>query len=585
MAWIDWLIVLGLNGSIIAYGFYLARGSQSSVDWFLGGRSLPWWIVGISMYATAIDASDLIADSGGTYTLGLTYFVTNWVGAVVGWVLAAFFLFLPMYRAGMYTNAEYLESRFGVSSRVLCALVQVQYRTLVLAIIGVSLFWTLRVVCEWEFLASMLTVVAVGIFAAIYTAFGGLRSVVVTDALQFIVMSAAAIIVWTIVFQQAGGWSGIEKQLAANDPALPQLLHVNHDNLAREDVTSLDESERARKLLLGGNLKRRGSLVELQRTTPRWLVIIGFIVIGMAYPIVNHTQSNRMLAARSEWDMKMAAAVAGICMIVMSFFNLSMGVMGRAVMPDQSLLPFGNQDNIYPYLVSQIDILGLKGIVVAGIFAASFSTFDSIGSSLSGLLTRDVYARLLVRDGDDRHYVRVGQWLTPLVIGISFVYMPLLLKGGMLLVFLDLTSTFVIPLLTLFLMGALTRVHPRSGTVGLLVGASYGVLRLLAPLIAQKWGILILPPIMINTFGAYLFSMVITASTMVLFSLLAGWQPAGQQAAWSEKQASSWLRNSQLAIQQLQPETAGTWQPAWLPRLLGWAVILLGCYLSFVVFW
>jgi SSS family solute:Na+ symporter len=585
MAWIDWLIVLGLNGSIIAYGFYLARGSQSSVDWFLGGRSLPWWIVGISMYATAIDASDLVADSGGTYTLGLTYFVTNWVGAVVGWVLAAFFLFLPMYRAGMYTNAEYLESRFGVSSRVLCALVQVQYRTLVLAIIGVSLFWTLRVVCEWEFLASMLTVVAVGIFAAIYTAFGGLRSVVVTDALQFIVMSAAAMIVWTIVFQQAGGWNGIEKQLAANDPALPQLLHVNHDNLAREDITSLDESERARKLLLGGNLKRRGSLVELQRTTPSWLVIIGFIVIGMAYPIVNHTQSNRMLAARSEWDMKMAAAVAGICMIVMSFFNLSMGVMGRAVMPDQSLLPFGNQDNIYPYLVSQIDILGLKGIVVAGIFAASFSTFDSIGSSLSGLLTRDVYARLLVRDGDDRHYVRVGQWLTPLVIGISFIYMPLLLKGGMLLVFLDLTSTFVIPLLTLFLMGALTRVHPRSGTVGLLVGASYGVLRLLAPLIAQKWGILILPPIMINTFGAYLFSMVITASTMVLFSLLAGWQPAGQQAAWSEQQTSPWLRNSQLAIQQLKPATAGHWQPAWLPGLLGWAVILLGCYLSFVVFW
>jgi Na+/proline symporter len=107
----------------------------------------------------------------------------------------------------MYTNAEYLESRFGVSSRVLCALVQVQYRTLVLAIIGVSLFWTLRVVCGWEFLASMLTVVAVGIFASIYTAVGGLRSVVVTDALQFIVMSAAAMIVWTIVFQQAGVWS------------------------------------------------------------------------------------------------------------------------------------------------------------------------------------------------------------------------------------------------------------------------------------------------------------------------------------------------------------------------------------------
>ena len=585
MAWIDWLIVIGLNGSIIAYGFYLARGNQSSADWFLSGRSLPWWIVGISMYATAIDVSDLVADSGGTYTLGLTYFVTNWVGTVVGWVLAAFVLIMPMYRAGMYTNAEYLESRFGVSARVLCALVQVQYRTLVLAILGASLFWTLRVVCEWSYMASMLTVIAVAIFASIYTAFGGLRTVVVTDSLQFIVMSVAALVVWTIILQQAGGWAGVEKRLADADPSLPELLHVDHDNVDREDVTALDEAGQNRKLLLGGDLRKRDSMIEIQRTTPSWLVIMGFIVIGMTYPIVNHTQSNRMLASRSEWDLKMSAVVASTCMIVMSFFNLSMGVMGRAMVPDQSMLPLGNQDKIYPYLVSQIDMLGLKGIVVAGIFAASFSTFDSIGSSLSGLLTRDVYARLLVRDRDDRHYVRVGQWLTPLVIGVSFLYMPFLLKGGMLLLFLDLTSTFVVPLLTLFLMGALTGVHPRSGTLGLLVGASYGALRLIAPLVANKWGILLLPPIMINTFAAYLFSMAITASTMILFSLLAGWKPARQKADRAETQPSSWLRNSQLAIRQLEPEAAGYWRPAWLPGMLGWAVIVLGCYLSFVVFW
>jgi SSS family solute:Na+ symporter len=585
MGWIDWLIVIGLNGSIIAYGFYLARGNQSSADWFLGGRSLPWWIVGVSMYATAIDASDLIADSGGTYVLGLTYFVANWVGTVVGWVLAAFFLFMPMYRAGMYTNAEYLEFRFGVSTRVLCAFVQVQYRTMVLGILGVSLFWTLRVVCDWSYLASMLTVIAVAIFASIYTAVGGLRSVVVTDALQFIVMSAAAVIVWTFIFQQAGGWSGIEEKLAAADPPAAELLHVDHDNVKREDVTSLDEEQRRRTLLLGGDLKQRGSLAEIQTTTPSWLVIMGFIVIGMTYPIVNHTQSNRMLASRSEWDLKMSATVAGGCLIVMSFFNLTMGVMGRAMVPDVSSLPFENQDNIYPYLVSLIDTLGLKGIVVAGVFAASFSTFDSIGSSLSGLLTRDVYARLLVRNRDDRHYVRVGQLLTPLVIGISFIYMPLLLRGGMLLFFLDVTITFVVPLLTLFLMGALTRVHPRSGTLGLLVGASYGVIRLAAPPVAQRWGILLLPPIMINTYAAYLFSMAITAGTMVLFSLLAGWQEAGHRETWLEKDTDSWLYRSQLAIRELQPVDSVVQRYRRVPALLALGVILLGAYLSFVVFW
>ena len=143
MTFLDWLLVLVLNGSIIAYGLYLSRGVQSSADWFLAGRTLPWWLVGISMYATAIDSSDLVADSGGTYTLGFSYFVTNWVGVVGGWALAAFVVLPSIYRAGSYTNAQYLEARFGPAVRVICALIQVQYRTLVLAIIEVTpLLWT-----------------------------------------------------------------------------------------------------------------------------------------------------------------------------------------------------------------------------------------------------------------------------------------------------------------------------------------------------------------------------------------------------------------------------------------------------------
>ena len=143
MGVLDWSIVIILNGGTILYGLYLSRGVRSSADWFLAGRQLPWWLIGLSMYATAIDSSDLVADSGGTYTMGLSVMVANWVGVVGGWVLAGFFVFLPMYRIGVYTNAEYLEARFGATVRVLCAFVQVQYRTLVLAIIGTSVFLTL----------------------------------------------------------------------------------------------------------------------------------------------------------------------------------------------------------------------------------------------------------------------------------------------------------------------------------------------------------------------------------------------------------------------------------------------------------
>ena len=145
----DWLIVVGLNGAIMVYGLFKSRETTSSADWFLAGRSLPWWVVGFSLWATAIDSSDLVADSGGTYQIGMQYFVTNWVGTVVGWFVAAHFIVLPMYRAGMFTNAEYLEARFGPTTRIISVFVQVQYRTLILGIIATTIYLTLSVVCGW----------------------------------------------------------------------------------------------------------------------------------------------------------------------------------------------------------------------------------------------------------------------------------------------------------------------------------------------------------------------------------------------------------------------------------------------------
>lgn len=147
MSAVDWTIVVALNAGIILYGIARACDTKTSSDWFLAGRSLPWRMIGLSLYATAIDASDLVADAGGTYAVGMSYLVTNWVGVTLGWFLLANWIALPMYRAGMYTNAEYLEARFSLSARVISALVQALYRTLVLAIIAITLYLLLAIVC------------------------------------------------------------------------------------------------------------------------------------------------------------------------------------------------------------------------------------------------------------------------------------------------------------------------------------------------------------------------------------------------------------------------------------------------------
>ena len=150
MTTLDWIIVLALNGPIILFALVKSGGTKTSKDWFLAGRTLPWWIVGLSLYATLVDSTDLVVDSGATYGGGVKFYLINWVGCVAGWLLLAHRIILPMYRSGMYTNAEYLESRFGLSPRIVSVLVQVLYRTVILGMISTTNFLTLKIVCGWD---------------------------------------------------------------------------------------------------------------------------------------------------------------------------------------------------------------------------------------------------------------------------------------------------------------------------------------------------------------------------------------------------------------------------------------------------
>ncbi len=584
MSWPDWFLVLALNGPIILYGLRRSRDTKSSADWFLAGRSLPWWIVGLSLYATAIDSSDLVADAGGTYVLGLSYFVTNWFGIVAGWYLTAHYIALPMYRAGMYTNAEYLEARFGPVARVLSAFVQVQYRTLVLGIMVTTIYLVLAIVAGWG-TGAWWTVGAIALLASVYTALGGLKSVALTDALQTIVMILASFVLFSITWSAVGGWGGLQAKLAAHDPALAeQMLHIGHDTTDRYSVGGKSAEEIDGLLRLGGSFDKTEQ--RIVRTSPAWVVSLAFFIMGLGYSIVNHTQSMRMFGSRSEWDLKMSVVVSSGLLLVTTFTNLMVGVMGRALYPDPSLMPLEAslqvRDSIYPLLVRDLTSVGLKGLIVAGVVAAIFSTFDSIGSTLSSLLVRDVYARFLVVDRDDRHYLRVGQWLTPVIIFGSFAYVPFLLQErGMLLFYIDVVGAFVVPLLTVYLMGVFTRAHRRSGAVGLAVGVGYGALRLLAPLIAEVLGVAVLPPLLVDNYASYIFSVLFTAGPMVLVSLRIGWESPGQLL---HVEATGWLRSSQLQVARIEPGEQPT-HSDWWPVGLGLAAVAAGGVLSFVVFW
>jgi Na+/proline symporter len=198
---------------------------------------------------------------------------------------------------------------------VICAFVQVQYRTLVLAIIATTAFLTLSIVSGWDDRSAWMAVGGIAILAAVYTAFGGLRSVAVTDSLQFGVMTAAGLVIWFFVWGMVGGWSGVEQRLASVDTDLAtRLLHVGSEKVEVEAVGQFSLQEIERKLITGGEYDPQRQVIE--RYTPGWLIALAFVIIGIAYSVVNHTQAMRMFAARSEWDMKMSVAAAGVVMLL-----------------------------------------------------------------------------------------------------------------------------------------------------------------------------------------------------------------------------------------------------------------------------
>ena len=570
MSSLDWLIVIAINGSIILVGLWLARGTRSTVDWFLAAKRLPWWMVGLSMFATAVDSGDYVAVAGGAYDQGLPFLSPWWLGLSVGWCLVSYIVFVPMYRSGMFTNAEYLEYRFGPLARVMSVLIQIQTRTNVMANVAVSLYLTFSILTGWEEQTWWL-IVTIAAGAGIYTAMGGLRSVAVTDSLQSIVMLVAAVALWWTVWNVVGGWNGLEEQLSS---------HVTNERLSET---------RAQAMLHIGGYD--------DPDVPSWLVVIGFIILLSAYCVINQSQAMRLLAARSVWDMKMAAVVAGAVTAVVMWFNVTLGVLGRAVIPDLE-----RADAIFPTL---IEIFlpemqkGLLGIVVAGLLAGGLSTYDSIGSALASTFTRDIYARFLVRSASDRHYLTVSRVVTLVFIAISFAYIPFL-EAGMVAFYLKITGVAVVPLFTVYLMGVLTPVARCSATVGLVAGIPCGLTRFLDPLL-EFLGATSLPVWWSNTWWGYLWSIAVTGMTMIVISYIVGWArredvpgltifwPAVDENSSVADPGKTWLESSRFNMPSGPdyPVPSADRKTIWSisPVVLAVVLLLVLGFLNLVFFW
>jgi SSS family solute:Na+ symporter len=226
-------------------------------------------------------------------------------------------------------------------------------------------------------------------------------------------------------------------------------------------------------------------------------------------------------------------------------------------------------DTLFPLLARNYLGPGLKGVVVAGIVAAAVSTFDSMGSALSAIFTRDIYARLIVRDGSDNHYVFVTRVATGGVLALGFLYLPLIWRQeNMLKAFTTLIPVFVTPLFTIYVLGVLTRVHRSSGTMGLLVGGAFGVVALIDREVADvEW----IPSLLSDRWMTLCWSAGLTGLTMALVTWFRGAEPRDREVTFSE---SGWLDRSREQLPPLKESPFDTSLPWWGHPTI-WAAVLV----------
>jgi len=548
MTAIDWIIVVGLNALVFGFAAFWSRKTKSDVDWFLGGRSLPFWLVGISMFATSVDGGEYVSINGVTYRDGVSMLVGLTFGVGVGGIIAAFIVVPTMYRARFFTNAEYLESRFGLPVRVISVLVQIQYRTSVLAMIAVALHLVLTEVAELGATPAWVIVAVLALATTLYAAWGGLKTIAATDLFLGIIMLTATLTLWFAISHEVGGWSG-----------------------ARQILLEREGAETTSTLLRIG-AQRPGASHPI-------VGVIGWILIATGYFVVNHTQTMKMMGARSLWDLQMSVVVGVSLIMVSSYFSSTLGIFGRALMPELS-----RPDVIYPQLVDRYLASGMKGLVVAGVLASSTSTFQGIGAALSAIFTRDVYARLLVKEASDRHYLTVSRVTTIVIVALSFVYVPFILSSKTIVdFFVRITSVFVTPLLTVYLVGVLTRADRRSALAGLVIGPLYGIAAILFGETDDGPGLL--PAWFTEKFASFLWSTLITSLSMLMTSVLL----RGRPQETTTTAPTGWLARSRDSADEI-PSSDGIAQHqgiSWWQRPGLWAavVLLIAGYQIFVVLW
>ena len=388
---LDLFIFFGFLASVMAIGLIAGRKEDTSEDYFLAGRSIPWWGVAGSVFGTNVSANHLVGMLGVGFSIGFAQSHFE-LGAVVALLVLAY-LFLPVYnRLKIFTLSEYLGKRYNETasllySFILILLIFVQL-TAAFYIGSRSLNFILRgTPLEMGYVGG---IVFLMIITSVYTVFGGLKAVIWTDVMQSFLLPISGILVAVLTFSQeeVGGFLAMLERDAAR-PLAEQKMKL-YPPTSHPDL-------------------------------PWTGALTGLMFMHVFFWSTNQYMVQRAMGAKSITHARFGILAGGYLKLLVPFFSVAGGVAAAqlfsARMPDQMVAP----DEAFPLLVKMVVPLGygLVGIIAAGLIGAIISTIDSMMNSAATLLTVDIYQKHVNPNADDARLILVGRVIIVAIVLIS----------------------------------------------------------------------------------------------------------------------------------------------------------------------
>jgi SSS family solute:Na+ symporter len=454
LAPVDILILVLYFAIVLFIGFYVKGSTNTSEEFFLAGREMTAWIAGLSFVSANLGSLELMGWAGAAYQYGMLATHWYWIGAIPAMLFLGIVMMPFYYISKTHSVPGYLQLRFGEGARGLSA---VSFGLMTILMSGVNMYamaLVMKVVLGWNISFS----IWVGaITVAIYVMLGGLKSAIINEVLQFVLIWAGAALIPILGLVEAGGWNNLKANIA--------------HNIGSNDYTHLWTTL--------GHFRDNPMGVH-------WTGIVfglGFVV-SFGYWTTDFLVVQRVLSANNLRAAKMAPVIGAafkmaVPLIVIVPGLIALGLNNHGV-PLFHLVGENQVSAANPYSYNEVLPLmlirycgpGLLGLGITALVAGFMSGMAGNVSAFSTVWTYDIYGAFINKKASDKHYVSMGRWSTVVGMLISIATAYLVANAASIMDYVQaLFSFFIAPLFGTVVLGMLWKRATRAGGFwGLLAG-------------------------------------------------------------------------------------------------------------------